>query len=197
MMLPCDVRPMKYDPAVIIAEDDNVYPPSEDSILLIQSFDVKPFETVLEIGCGSGVVAVHCARNGANVIAADINPYAAKLAKKNAEYNNVEIDVRVSDLFQNIPEKFDTIVFNLPYLPVDDAGELAKAWSGGKDGMGPLPRLIEEAPDHLNTEGRLVIVVSSLMDREKLHGLLDHCKVDELSNLPLFFEKLRVLEIKP
>ncbi|MFA6805477.1 MAG: HemK2/MTQ2 family protein methyltransferase [Candidatus Methanomethylophilaceae archaeon] len=186
---------MKYDPAINIAEADDVYPPSEDSIMLIQSFDVEPPESVLEIGCGSGIVAIHCAHSGADVVAVDINPHAVELTGKNAEANGVKVDARGSDLFQNVPEKFDTIVFNLPYLPVSDEGELAKAWSGGEDGMGPLPRLVAEAPDHLNMNGRLIIVVSSLMDQEKLDALLDDHYVNELSELPLFFEKLKVLEI--
>ena len=55
---------MRYDPGISIATDPDVYPPSEDSILLIESLEVSPGERVLEIGCGSGVVSLHCAANG-------------------------------------------------------------------------------------------------------------------------------------
>ena len=55
---------MEYDPSIDIAEDPEVYPPSDDSILLIESLDVVPGEKVLEVGCGSGVVSIHCAKNG-------------------------------------------------------------------------------------------------------------------------------------
>ena len=88
-------------------------------------------------------------------------------------------------------------MFNLPYLPVIDEGELAKAWSGGEDGMGPLPRLITEANDHLHENGRVVVVVSSLMDQDKLNTLLSKYEVKRLGEVPLFFEKLEVLEIIP
>ena len=188
---------MEYHPEIDIKERDDVYPPSDDSILLIESLEVKSGERILEIGCGSGVVSIHCAKNGCSVTAVDINPSAVECTKENAQLNGVDIDVRLSDLFENISERFDTIVFNLPYLPVIDEGELAKAWSGGEDGMGPLPRLIAEANDHLLENGRVVVVVSSLMDQNKLNALLSKHKVKKLGEVPLFFERLEVLEIIP
>ena len=188
---------MEYRPDYDIKEHDDVYPPSDDSILLIESLNVSPGERVLEIGCGSGVVSIHCAKNGCTVTAVDINPSAVECTEENARLNDVAIDVRGSDLFQNVPERFDTIVFNLPYLPVIDEGELAKAWSGGEDGMGPLPRLMTESKDHLYDGGRVVVVVSSLMDQDKLNALLSKYEVKKLGEVPLFFERLEVLEIIP
>ena len=188
---------MKYRPDIDIKERDDVYPPSDDSILLIEFLDVVQNERILEIGCGSGVVSIHCAKYGCAVTAVDINPSAVECTRENAQLNGVEIDVRLSDLFENVRERFDTIVFNLPYLPVIDEGELAKAWSGGEDGLGPLPRLLDEANDHLFENGRVVVVVSSLMDRKKLDSLLSKHEVRKLGEVPLFFERLEVLEIIP
>ena len=188
---------MEYKDGLDIAEDPEVYPPSEDSILLTESLDIRIGEKVLEIGTGSGIVSIQCALNGADVVCGDINPRAVALARRNAAANGVDIDVRETDVYSNIEGRFDTIVFNLPYLPVEDEGELAKAWSGGPDGLGPLPRLLEGAPEHLLPDGRVVVVVSSLMDRAGLDKTLEGYEVRVLGELPLFFERLQVLEIKP
>jgi len=186
---------MEYDPSIIIDDFDTVYPVGEDSIFLIRSLAVSS-EKVLEIGCGSGVVSLHCARNGCSVVSVDINPNAVAAAKHNSKINDIELDVRGSDVFSNVTERFDTIIFNLPYLPEEDDGLEAKAWSGGPDGMGPLPKVLNGLADHLRDDGRLVIVISSLMEQLALMTLLEGYSVKELGRLPLFFEQLFVLEIR-
>ena len=187
---------MKFDASISILKDEEVYPPSEDSILLIESFDVGHKEKILEIGCGSGIVSIHCAKNGADVTCGDLNPKAVSLTRRNAELNDASIMIVETDVFSNIEGVFDTIVFNLPYLPVQEDGELARSWSGGKDGLGPLPELLNGADSHLTDTGRVIIVTSSLMDELALSKLLSGYDVRVLSELPLFFERLKVLEIK-
>ena len=187
---------MEYDPSIDIAEDPEVYPPSDDSILLIESLDVIPREKVLEVGCGSGVVSIHCAKNGCYVTAVDVNPRAVELARRNSVANGTDIRVLESDVYGNVDGVFDTIVFNLPYLPVDEEGLLAKAWSGGPDGLGPLPRLLKGAPDHLIPGGRVVVVVSSLTEPRALEEALEGYEVRTIGEQRLFFERLSVLEIR-
>ena len=185
---------MEYDPSIAIQDRDTVYPVSEDSILLIRSFNAAG--NVLEIGCGSGVVSLHCAKNGCNVTAVDINPDAVNATKHNAESNGLSVNVLGSDIFSNVAGVFDTILFNLPYLPEDDEGMEAKAWSGGSDGIEPLRKVMAGLDEHLSGNGRLVIVVSSLMDQTALNDVLDGRIVKVVGELPLFFEKLSVLEIR-
>lgn len=188
---------MEYDPEIVIEEHPDVYPPSEDSILLIESLDVRPGERVLEVGCGSGVVSIHCASNGCDVTSVDLNPFAVELTRSNFERNGLTADVRESDVYSSVEGRFDTIVFNLPYLPTDDdIGIISKAWDGGEDGIGPLPELLEGAPEHLLPNGRVVVVVSSLMEKDALDRTLSGLDVKVLGELPLFFEVLRVLEIR-
>ena len=186
---------MKYAPELIVETDDDVYPPSDDSFLLISSLNIRAGERILEIGCGSGIVSMHCALHGGIVTCGDISKKAVALTRRNIALNSLNATVVETDVYSNIEGRFDTIMFNLPYLPVKEEGDLALAWSGGEDGLGPLLELISGAQDHLLPGGRLIVVVSSLMDQSALHSVLNGLTVRTLSELPLFFEKLRVLEI--
>jgi len=76
-------------------------------------------EDVLEIGCGAGMTAILLARKGARrVVAADISPAAVANTRRNAERNDVQIDVRQSDIFSALgdAERFHTIYWNLPFI---------------------------------------------------------------------------------
>ena len=187
---------MLFNSGIRITNSDEVYSLGDDSILLIESLDIDSGERVLEIGCGTGVVAIHCAKAGADVTATDINPAAVELTRENARANGAYMDIRLSDLYEDIDSHFDTIVFNLPYLPVSDGGMLGKAWSGGDGGIGPLPKLLSEVEDRLFPRGRFVVVVSSLMDQDKLNEVLSGYEVKVLGEKKLFFEHLKVLEIR-
>lgn len=186
---------MQYRSGLSIASDRDVYPPSEDSELLIDTLDVRRGERVLEIGCGSGVVSIHCALAGAEVVCGDVNPRAVALTRMNAAANGAVLEAVETDVYSNVEGRFDLVLFNLPYLPVEEGEGLARAWSGGPDGLGPLPRLLDGAPKHLLPGGRVVVVTSSLMDRKGLREILAPYSVRTLAKLPMFFERLSVLEI--
>src|SRR5512138_3838286 len=89
---------------------DGVYDPSEDSYLLVEAAlaEARPGERVLEVGTGSGVVALFL-KDRARVIATDISP----LACANARLNGVEV-IR-ADLYHGVRGPFDLVVFNPPY----------------------------------------------------------------------------------
>lgn len=92
-------------------------------------------KTLLELGCGSGIISTFAAKNGAaKVIASDINPLAIKNAIINAAGNGVTIETIHSDLFQKIPQQtFDYIIINPPYYPKTPANDKEKAWYCGKE----------------------------------------------------------------
>jgi len=76
---------------LIIKLHPEVYDPAEDTFLLIEAINVAKGDCVLDIGTGCGLIALECARLGANVICTDINPYAVKLAKNNYLKNKFKI----------------------------------------------------------------------------------------------------------
>jgi len=173
---------------------DDVYVPAEDSILLAEN--VKANGRVLDIGIGTGIQALNAARTAVEVLGVDINPRAVRLAESNAKANNIKnATFRISDLFQNTEGLFDTIIFNPPYLPVDDDGPLGKAWAGGRMGTDTINRFIDEAGSHLNRNGRIFLLVSSfnsledVIARFRKRGL----KAEAVAHRRMFFEELYVV----
>ena|SRR6266496_4222611 len=100
----------------------------------IEKFSLKG-SAFLELGAGSGLIAISAAKKGACVTATDINPIAIECIKKNCEKNNVEIDIVHSDLFQNIPPKrFDYIAINPPYYKKQPNTYKDYSWYCGENG---------------------------------------------------------------
>ncbi|MDC0243147.1 methyltransferase, partial [Marine Group III euryarchaeote] len=96
---------------------EGVYEPAEDSWMMC-NYLPENLDSVLEIGCGSGIISIHLAKKGNNVTSIDINPKAVKATKLNAEKNQVHLEVLESNMFQKVKgRKFDSIVCNPPYLP--------------------------------------------------------------------------------
>lgn len=97
----------------------NTFWPFTDSQPLVQNFRIKPGDSVLDVGTGSGVIAVFaCYRGAAKVLAVDINPAALKSAKHNAKAHgfNKIMKVKRSNLFEQLnQEQFDVITANLPF----------------------------------------------------------------------------------
>jgi len=179
---------------------ENVYEPSEDSFLFAENLAVRKGDFVLDVGTGCGILGVVAAKEASMVIAVDINPYAVRCAKENAELNGV-IDkmffVR-GDLFSpfRMDGRFDLILFNAPYLPVEfseGVSWIEHAWAGGEKGRRVIDRFIREAPRHLGRGGRIFLMQSTLVGvEETLEGFAREglkASVVAKRNLP-FFETL-------
>ncbi|WP_069591948.1 HemK2/MTQ2 family protein methyltransferase [Methanosphaera sp. WGK6] len=168
---------MKYE-NIEYNECEEVYPPAEDTFLLIDNLEVYENEDVLEIGAGTGIVSIAASFIAENVTCVDINQHAIKCTEANVKLNNREnITVIHSDLFENITEKYDLIIFNTPYLPVTeeehDDDDYSKAWDGGIDGRQIIDKFLEQAHNYIKSNGRIQIVQSSLSDNEKTLNYLN------------------------
>lgn len=189
---------MEYNRKIDITECSEVYPPAEDTFLLLDSLEVSKGLKVLEMGCGTGLISCHMAFNGAVLTAADINPKAVNCTSNNLKNNNLEGNTVVSDLFQNIYEIFDLIVFNPPYLSAEEegCGIIEKAWAGGPTGTEILAKFLEQCREHLLPNGRITILLSSEMDLETLDRLLSKFNRKKLKTRRCFFEELWVEELR-
>ena len=181
---------------------ESVYEPREDSYLLLRSVKCSSGELVLDMGCGSGIIAVKAALQGAKVIAVDINKEAVKNTLFNARMNNVKIFAIAGDLFSPLKKslKFDKIFFNPPYLPekLDEKDVLSLAWSGGKDGIEIILRFLEELPHFLKENGKCFMIVSTLAKLDKIENFLGKISMEKrkISEISFFFERLELWEIK-
>ncbi|HIJ99323.1 TPA: methyltransferase [archaeon] len=167
---------------------DDVYSPREDSFLIADSFELKGSEKVLDLGTGSGILAIIAASKGCEVTAADINPEAVKYAKKNAERNQVSIEVIESNLFENIPGDFDIILFNLPYLKITEEPE--KAIDLSYNSPGTIEGFLREYKEHLKPGGRAIVVSSSLS------GIKPESLGKIIARQKLPFEEIFVVELE-
>ncbi len=140
-----------------------VYEPAEDTFLLAENLAVREGDVALDIGTGTGLIALLMARKAKFVLGVDVNPIAVELAGKNARLNGIKnVEFRPSDLFENVEGRFDIITFNTPYLPGKPEEQIDLALVGGETGREVLDRFIDGVRDHLKTGGRVQIVQSSI-----------------------------------
>lgn len=178
---------------VSIVPCNGVYEPSDDTFLVMENAD--PSGDVLEMGTGSGIIAIFLAILGYNVVGADINMQAIKCAESNAKLNNCRVHFRQSDLFSQVPESFDTIIFNPPYLPSDDRIPGSEQWDGGPDGFRVLRPFLSELPGHLKEKGRAYVVLSSFTDIASLILEFSNCSFQPVKDVSFTFETLFLYRI--
>jgi len=164
-----------------------IYEPREDSYLLQKYVKKYAKGKVLDMGTGSGIQAKTALEFTKDVLAVDINENAIERVKA------LGIKAKVSDLFSNIDKKFDLIVFNAPYLPEEEnEGDISMALSGGKQGHELTEKFLKQAKEHLNVEGKILLIASTLTGEiEKIAKNLGY-KIKSLETESFFFEKVSV-----
>ncbi len=92
----------------------------EKTIKYINEYFELPID-IIDLGTGSGCIAITLKKclNDVNVSAADISLDALELAKENSKLNKVDINFIVSDMIDDIKDKYDVIISNPPYIPYD------------------------------------------------------------------------------
>lgn len=115
----------------------------------------------LDVGTGSGVLAVLMALRGATVTATDVHPLAVRCVRANARLHGVDGRVHAleSDLFAALPrERFDLITFHPPFYDRPPQDMADRAWAGGSE---TLCRFLGEARAHLRPGGELLVAGST------------------------------------
>lgn len=110
---------------------------------LIKNCDYQ-FKTILDVGCGYGFMGISLAKKyNAKVDMVDVNERAIHLAKKNININKVEANAFLSNIYENVTDKYDLIVTNPPI----------------RAGKQVVLTILKEAALHLANEGELWFVI--------------------------------------
>jgi len=147
-------------------------PETEELVELISNFEFRnSIFRILDVGTGSGIIALSLAKEfpAAKIFALDISDDALSLARENAARLGLSqrVEFQKGDLLENLPERFDLIVANLPYVSMQDRHLLARevlhdpevALFGGPNGDELVRHLIEQAPSYLTPNGLLALEI--------------------------------------
>ena len=156
---------LKVDERVLIPR-----PETEELVELILAENLKDNLKVLDIGTGSGAIALALAKNRPDwsVTAADISQDALELATENANAQNLNLSFIKSDCFFEISSKYDIIVSNPPYISLADEVEVSLnvlhsephlALFADEDGLAIYRRIAEDSKDYLNDGGKIYLEI--------------------------------------
>jgi release factor glutamine methyltransferase len=169
-----------YPSRVIPLVPPGVYAPQEDTELLAGALSDEPLPPgaeVLDVGTGTGALALEAARRGLHVTAVDVSWGAVWAARLNARLAGLPLRIRHGNLFDPVRgESFDLILANPPYVPAPGGDEqprgASRAWDAGGDGRLVVDRICREAPALLRPGGVLLLVQSALSDPDLTVGHL-------------------------
>ena len=162
---------LKVDERVLIPR-----PETEELVDLILTENPEKNLKVLDIGTGSGAIALALAKNRPDwsVTAADISQDALDLSMENANDQNLNLSFIKSDCFSEISSKYDIIVSNPPYISREDQEEVGLnvlhsephlALFADEDGLAIYRRIAEDSKDYLNDGGKIYLEIGYKQDQ--------------------------------
>jgi len=125
-------------------------------------------QSFLELGAGSGLIAMYAAREGAQVTASDINQVAVHTLEMNSRSNRIPITVIHSNLFTNIPlHRFNIIAINPPYYKKQPKTPADYAWYCGEQGE-YFQQLFSSLGSYMHSQSMVLMVLSDGCDLEMI-----------------------------
>jgi release factor glutamine methyltransferase len=191
---------LAVNPTVLIPRPDTELLVEQTLSLVVQNQEQTTNLRVLDLGTGSGAIAIALATelDHAVISASDVSQAALKVAASNAATHNTAIKWVASDWFMNISDTFHMIVTNPPYVAETDPhlaalkAEPREALVSGVEGLDAIRYIVPTACKHLVTQGWLLIehghdqgpAVRGLMNRtgyENVKTTVDLAGVDRVT----------------
>jgi release factor glutamine methyltransferase len=148
-------------------------------------------KSFLELGAGSGLIAMYAAREGAQATASDINQVAIHSLEMNSRSNHISLTVIHSDLFTSIPlQRFDIIAINPPYYKKQPKTPAEYAWYCGEHGE-YFQQLFSSMQWYMHSQSMVLMVLSDGCDLEMIKSMAAGCGL----KLNCVFEKKNWLEV--
>ena len=172
------------NPAVLI--------PRPETELLVDLALKRPFRSALDLGTGSGAIALALKKHlpATRVVATDASAAALEVAKRNAARLNLDVEWRHGRWFEPLGgERFEAIVANPPYVSSGDPHlaelqyEPMLAIVSGHDGLDAIRALAKDAPEHLLPGGWL-LVEHGMGQQAAVRALLEEAGLDTATSWP-------------
>ncbi|MEM1521297.1 MAG: methyltransferase [Candidatus Korarchaeum sp.] len=177
---------------------EGVYWPAEDSLLMLDAIRSLKLEgsVCLDLGTGTGILAIEMAKKGCWTVASDLSPDSCLLARKNFSLNGVSIEIVQGNLTRHFRGlSFDLIAFNPPYLPLEGESE---QWAGGELGRELIDIVLVDLPRLLKDGGAALMLHADFnypeltIERAEALGM----KANIIRRRKLAFHELMVLEVR-
>lgn len=181
--------------------NENVLIPRQDTEILVERVlsDLKTEAdkksiSILDVCTGSGCIIISLAKEMQlrNAVGVDISTEALEVAKKNCEQLEVLVELKQSDLFEAVTDKYDVIVSNPPYIRSEEIVTLMPevkdhepmlALDGREDGLYFYRKIINESAGYLNDGGRLYFEIGcdqgTEVERLMKNAGFHHVKVEK------------------
>ncbi len=154
----------------------------------------------LDMGCGSGALAVALAKRGADVVAVDINSEAVRCTRANVLLHGLEgrVHVEEGDLFASLADRefaFDLMVFNPPFYARSPRSMPDRAWAAGPR-CDTVVRFCRDAPGYLAAGGELLLMGSTEAPYTPMLRRMPGFSVRQLAQRELVSERLMLFALR-
>ena len=175
--------PLAVNPAVLI--------PRPETELLVELALQRDFSTALDLGTGSGAIALAIKKHRptARVVAVEASAAALEVANRNGVALGLDVEWRHGRWFSGLDERFELIVSNPPYVASGDRHlaalryEPAAALVSGADGLDAIREIVAAAPAHL-LQGGWIFLEQGIGQDAAVRGLLERAGLEDVQTWP-------------